>query len=300
MIWEAQYGDFVDNAQTIVDEFLVSARDKWGQLPSLVVLLPHGFEGQGPDHSSGRLERFLALSADNNLRVANPTTAANYFHLLRRQGLLLTVDPLPLVVMTPKSLLRHPLVSSPLGALADGGWQPVIDRQAIPAEGEAEPHLPPAKEVRRLILCSGKVYVDLVTSDLAKEHAEMGVARLEQLAPFPEENMRELLGRYPALEELVWTQEEPENMGAWEYIRPYLQKLTAQLSEERGAAVRLRLVARPRSSSPAEGSTNLHAHNQRVLIEEAFRQDLFGERDQPVETASQRSRRQLAENHSGK
>jgi 2-oxoglutarate dehydrogenase E1 component len=167
IVWEAQYGDFINNAQTIMDEFIVSAREKWGQLPSLVILLPHGYEGQGPDHSSGRLERFLNLSADENIRVANCTTAANYFHLLRRQALLLHEDPLPLIVMTPKSLLRHPLVSSSLRDFSDHGWQPVIDRQPpVTGENEEPIELSPAHQVRRMILCSGKVYADLVTSDL--------------------------------------------------------------------------------------------------------------------------------------
>jgi 2-oxoglutarate dehydrogenase E1 component len=186
VVWEAQYGDFINNAQTIMDEFIVSAREKWGQLPSLVILLPHGYEGQGPDHSSGRLERFLNLSADENIRVANCTTAANYFHLLRRQALLLHEDPLPLIVMTPKSLLRHPLVSSSLHDFSDHGWQPVIDRQPpVTGENEEPIELSPAHQVRRMILCSGKVYADLVTSDLFLQHPEVGVARVEQLAPFP-------------------------------------------------------------------------------------------------------------------
>ncbi len=296
VIWEAQYGDFVNNAQTIVDEFLVSARDKWGQLPSLVVLLPHGFEGQGPDHSSGRLERFLELAADNNMRVANPTTAANYFHLLRRQALLLTVDPLPLVVMTPKSLLRHPLVASPLSDLAGRGWQPVIDRRPLPAgDAETAPKLSPPKEVRRLILCSGKVYVDIVTSDLAAKHPQVGVVCLEQLAPFPEDPLCELLDRYTSLEELAWTQEEPENMGAWDYLRPRLLKVVAKLGEQRETTIRLGLSARPRSASPAEGSNNLHAHNQRRLIEEAYRPDLIDGRNKHLESALERARRELAE-----
>ncbi len=255
VIWEAQYGDFINNAQTVVDEFIVSARDKWGQLPSLVLLLPHGYEGQGPDHSSARLERFLNLTADNNLRVAYPTTAANYFHLLRRQAALLEVDPLPLVVMTPKSLLRHPLVASPLSDFTSGGWQPVI-------AGEDER----AGSIRRLVLCSGKLYVELATSDLLAQHPEMALARVEQLAPFPEAEVRALLARYPALEEVTWAQEEPENMGAWAHVRAPLDVLSRQA----GVRGPLRLAARPRSASPAEGSSNLHAHNQRRLIERIF------------------------------
>jgi 2-oxoglutarate dehydrogenase E1 component len=268
VIWEAQYGDFINNAQTVIDEFVVSARDKWGQLPSLVILLPHGFEGQGPDHSSGRLERFLNLAVDNNLRVANCTTAANFFHLLRRQAALLRVDPLPLVVMTPKSLLRHPLVASAPRAFSEGGWQPVIDRVGPPPRpgGEAPAALPPVESIRRLILCSGKVYIDLITSEVLPRHPEVVITRLEQLAPFPGSDVRELFDRYPALNEILWVQEEPQNMGAWEYVRPYLEKAI-------DGRVPLRVMARPPSASPAEGSTNLHTYNQRRLVEQALGAD---------------------------
>lgn len=258
VIWEAQYGDFINNAQTVVDEFLVSARDKWGQLPSLVLLLPHGYEGQGPDHSSGRLERFLNLAADNNLRVANCTTAAQYFHLLRRQAALLSVDPLPLVVMTPKSLLRHPLVASSLIEFTDHNWQPVIDRQPV-----KDQLLPPVEEIKKVILCSGKVYYDLIASEEQQNHSDSAVVRVEQLAPFPLEELSDLLCAYPNLETVTWAQEEPENMGAWEYSRPYLE----QVCERRW---QVRHVARPRSASPAEGSSNLHHYNQRRLVEQAF------------------------------
>lgn len=254
VIWEAQYGDFINNAQTVVDEFIASARDKWGQLPALVMLLPHGYEGQGPDHSSARLERFLGLAFDTNLRVANCTTAANYFHLLRRQALLLEVDPLPLVVMTPKSLLRHPLVASPMRELVEGGWQPVI-----PPELKGSPG-----EVYRLVLCSGKIFIDLVSVE--ERPASVAVARVEQLAPFPARQIEALLGEFPALEEVVWVQEEPENMGAWQHARPHLEQLA-------GSRLRLRRISRPRSASPAEGSNNLHAHNQRRLIEQAYAVD---------------------------
>jgi 2-oxoglutarate dehydrogenase E1 component len=265
VIWEAQYGDFINNAQTIVDEFIVSARDKWAQFSSLVLLLPHGYEGQGPDHSSGRLERFLSLAAENNLRVVNCTTAANYFHLLRRQAALLEKDPLPLVVMTPKSLLRHPLVTSPLKEFVEGGWRPVIDRSGPPAQpGQETPRLAPAESIHRLILCSGKVAVDLLTSDLQPKFPQVGVARLEQLAPFPTEDVRALLAGYPALESLVWAQEEPENMGACNFVTPHLRDLTAE------SGVRFEIAARPPSASPAEGSTNLHTYNQRRLVEQAY------------------------------
>ena len=259
VIWEAQYGDFINNAQAMVDEFMVSARDKWGQLPSLVILLPHGYEGQGPDHSSARLERFLNSAADNNLRVANCTTAAQYFHLLRRQAALLQRDPLPLVVMSPKSILRHPLVASALRDFVEGHWQPVIDRQPGPKAA-----LTPAESIKRLVLCSGKVYIDLITSELQPEHPAVGVARVEQLAPFPLQEVIDLLSGYPALEEVVWLQEEPENMGAWEFARPYLEKAIA-------GRWPLRLLARPRSASPAEGSNAMHIHNQRQLVEMGFK-----------------------------
>jgi 2-oxoglutarate dehydrogenase E1 component len=252
VIWEAQYGDFINNAQTIIDEFIVSARDKWGQLPSLVMLLPHAYEGQGPDHSSGRLERFLNLAVGNNLRVANCTTAANYFHLLRRQAALLEVDPLPLVVMTPKSLLRHPLVSSPPREFSEGCWRPVIDGAAQTAD-----------RIRRLILCSGKIAIDLATCDLLPAHPQVGIARLEQLAPFPMEDVTGLLAGYPALDEVLWAQEEPENMGAWDFVRPSLEKAISGRAS-------LGFVARPRSASPAEGSNNEHTFNQRRLLEQAF------------------------------
>ncbi|HEY8535063.1 MAG TPA: 2-oxoglutarate dehydrogenase E1 component [Vicinamibacterales bacterium] len=254
VIWEAQYGDFVNGAQVIIDEFLVSGRAKWGLLPSLVLLLPHGFEGQGPDHSSARVERFLEAAADINLRVANCTTAAQYFHLLRRQAVLLTTDPLPLIVLTPKSLLRHPLVASRPVDLVEGRWYPVI------GDEDAETR---AAKIRRLILCSGKVYVDLVTSPLREQHPEIAIARLEQLYPFPWSDVQAQLDLYPALEEVVWVQEEPENMGAWTFVRPLLEELLVD-------RLPLAYVGRARSASPAEGTSAWHAVNQRLLIEEAF------------------------------
>jgi 2-oxoglutarate dehydrogenase E1 component len=255
-IWEAQYGDFVNNAQGVIDEFLVSGRAKWGLTPSLVLLLPHGNEGMGPDHSSARIERFLGLAAETNLRIAYPSTAAQYFHLLRRQALLLKNDPLPLIVFTHKGLLRHPLVASTAGELADGAWQPLMD--------DAEVDDP--KSVISLMLCSGRVYVDLVTSPLRKEISHVGIARLEQLYPFPQEALHGLLDRYSNLERLIWVQEEPVNMGAWNYLRPRLR----QLIEDRYS---LHYVGRPESSSPAEGSSTSYRANQQALIEQAFKFD---------------------------
>jgi 2-oxoglutarate dehydrogenase E1 component len=252
VIWEAQYGDFINGAQVMIDEFVVSARVKWGQQPSLVFLLPHGHEGQGPDHASARPERILQLAADVNLRMANCTTAAQYFHLLRRQALLLRTDPLPLVVLTPKSLLRHPLVASAPRELAEGRWQPVIDDE-VTRPGD----------IQRLILCSGKIYVDLVGSDARSEARAVAIARLEQLSPLPEEELRALVERYPRLDEVLWVQEEPENMGAWSFVRPTLVELTE-------GRCHLRYLGRIRSSSPAEGSAALHALNQEAIIRRAL------------------------------
>jgi len=262
VIWEAQYGDFVNLAQAVIDEFIVSARDKWGQTPSQVLLLPHGDEGQGPDHASARPERFLQLAANLNLRVANCTTAAQYFHLLRRQALLLREDPLPLVVLTPKSLLRHPMTRSTPRELAETGWRPVLD------DLEARQH--PAA-VTRLLLCSGKIYVDLRSSESPGESGarQTAVCRLEQLYPFPEADLREVLVGYPNLREIVWVQEEMENMGAWSFVRPHLDTLIEGRPERR--RWRVEYVGRPPSASPAEGSAARYAATQREIVARALR-----------------------------
>jgi 2-oxoglutarate dehydrogenase E1 component len=253
VIWEAQYGDFINGAQVIIDEFLVSARGKWGQQPSLVLLLPHAHEGQGPDHASARPERFLQLAADMNCRIANCTTAAQYFHLLRRQAAVLLTDPLPLVVLTPKSLLRHPMVASAPRELAEGRFRTVIDDEDARTR---------VSEVRRVIACSGKVYVDLAGSDRRAAARDVAICRVEQLYPVPSQNLRTLLDQYSNADEVVWMQEEPENMGSWDFIRPHLQDAAD------GRPVRL--IARPRSASPAEGSAARHARQQQLLIEAAF------------------------------
>ena len=253
VVWEAQYGDFINGAQVILDEFVLSARAKWGQEPSLVLLLPHGYEGQGPDHASARPERFLQLAADINMRVANCTTAAQFFHLLRRQAALLEKDPLPLVVLTPKSLLRHPKVSSRPADLAEGRWLQVIN--------DAE-RMTAARDVRRLLLCSGKVAIDLLTSPLREQSPHTAVCRVEQLYPLPVRDILGVIEGYQRLEEVVWVQEEPENMGAWEFVRPALEGLAASR--------KLAVLARPRSSSPAEGSAARHAQNQDELLRKAL------------------------------
>jgi 2-oxoglutarate dehydrogenase E1 component len=263
VIWEAQYGDFINGAQVMLDEFVVSARAKWGQEPSLVLLLPHGHEGQGPDHASARPERFLQLAADINMRVANCTTAAQYFHLLRRQASLLERDPLPLVVLTPKSLLRHPAVASAPRELAEGGWRQLIDDPDVDREagGDGRP-VRRIEDIRRLVLCSGKIGVELLTSAARKDVPEVAVCRIEQLYPVPVRDMLGVIERYPRLEEVFWVQEEPENMGMWDFVRPSLEGLAGT----RRSAV----LARPRSSSPAEGSASRHAQNQERLIAQAF------------------------------
>jgi 2-oxoglutarate dehydrogenase E1 component len=264
VIWEAQYGDFVNGAQPILDEFVLSARAKWGQEPSLVLLLPHGYEGQGPDHASARPERFLQLAADINMRVANCTTAAQYFHLLRRQAALLIVDPLPLVVLTPKSLLRHAFTSSRPIDLAEGRWQQVIDDPTV-VDGRAGPGQATRRpaDIRRLVFCSGKMAVDLLTSPLKADATGCAVVRVEQVYPLPVRDLTKLLERYANASEIVWAQEEPENMGAWTFVRPALEDLVGRQ--------RLSLVARAASSSPAEGSAARHAKNQERLVAEALR-----------------------------
>ena len=253
VIWEAQYGDFVNGAQAMLDEFVLSARAKWGQTPSLVMLLPHGDEGQGPDHASARPERFLQLAADTNMRLANCTTAAQYFHLLRRQAALLQEDPLPLVVLTPKSLLRNAFVSSAPRELAEGQWRQVID------DDDARKR---ARDVRRLIFCSGKIAVDLLTHQARPASAHVAVCRVEQLYPLPIRDMLGVIEGYPGLEEVLWVQEEPENMGAWDFVRPSLEGLAGSR--------RVAVLARPRSSSPAEGSAARYAQTQSQLIKKAL------------------------------
>ncbi len=253
VIWEAQYGDFINGAQTMIDEFIVSARGKWGLRPSMVFLLPHAHEGQGPDHASARPERFLQLAADINLRIANCTTAAQYFHLLRRQAALLQIDPLPLIVLTPKSLLRNPAVASTPRELAEGRFRMVLPD--VDALGRAS-------EISRILVCSGKVYTDLIANEHRAARRDIAICRLEQLYPVPMRDLRAMLDGYGSADEIVWVQEEPENMGAWDFIRPHLQEVS------NGRTVRR--IARPRSASPAEGSVARHARNQQSIVNQAF------------------------------
>jgi 2-oxoglutarate dehydrogenase E1 component len=250
VLWEAQFGDFVNNAQGIIDQFIVAGLSKWGQTSRLTLLLPHGYEGNGPEHSSARLERFLQLAAQENIRIANPTTAAQYFHLVRRQAL----DPAarPLVVMTPKGLLRLKQASSTLGDLAEGAFQPVLDDAAADKE-----------QVRRLVLCSGKVYYDLAGHELRESATHVAIARIEQLYPFPVEQKAALVASYPKLAEVVWAQEEPQNMGPWRAIRH-------RLEENLPEGVGLRYVGRPWRASPSEGYPTAHLREQDRIIREAL------------------------------
>jgi 2-oxoglutarate dehydrogenase E1 component len=265
VLWEAQFGDFANGAQVIIDQFLAAARAKWQQEPALVLLLPHGYEGQGPEHSSARLERFLQLFAEGNLLVANPTTAAQYFHLLRRQAKSLASDRRPLVVMTPKSLLRNPLAASTLDELAEGEFQAVLDDPRRAETPEA---------VTRLVLCSGKLAVELDSSPQREEVADVAIARVERLAPFPDEEITRVLARYPNLSEIVWAQEEPRNMGAWTYVEPRLRELLQVQGQGQGDRIErplpLRYAGRPERASPAEGSLDRHGVEQARIIQAAL------------------------------
>jgi 2-oxoglutarate dehydrogenase E1 component len=255
VLWEAQFGDFVNGAQVIIDQFITAAEVKWQQTSGLVLLLPHGYEGQGPEHSSARLERFLQLAAQGNLRVANCTTAGQYFHLLRGQGLRLGRDARPLIVMSPKSLLRHALAKSRLQDLSEGRFCPVL------GDPEAATH---AEDVTRLILCSGKIYTDLVGGDHRKNAPNVALARIEELYPFPKEELQVQFDRYPNLHEVVWVQEEPRNMGAWPFIAPRLRDMV-------DGSLPFRYEGRPQRASPAEGYMDKHVAEQQRIVEAAWR-----------------------------
>ncbi len=252
VLWEAQFGDFVNGAQIIVDQFIVSGLSKWGLTTRLTLLLPHGYEGQGPEHSSARLERFLQLCAEGNIRVVNPTTPAQYFHLLRRQAK--RSRQRPLVIMTPKSLLRLPQATSRLTDLHAGRFLAVLD-DAIAAEHR--------DQVRRMVLCSGKVFYELQGGLAGADRSRIAVVRLEQLYSFPEEELVALFGSYPALTEVVWAQEEPRNMGAWSFVEARLRALLP-------AGASLRYSGRPERASPAEGYPAAHVAEQKRIVEEAL------------------------------
>jgi 2-oxoglutarate dehydrogenase E1 component len=250
VMWEAQFGDFVNGAQIIIDQFLTSGEDKWDQLSRLVLLLPHGYDGQGPEHSSARIERFLTLCAEDNLQVVNATTAAQYFHLLRRQvhGEART----PLVVATPKYLLRAREARSAVEDLTTGSFEELIDDTAVAEE----------TAVQRVVLCSGKVAYDAMKRrDETK--APVAVVRVEQLYPFPEEQIRAVVGRYANASSVVWLQEEPENMGPWPFVGGRLLGLLPD-------RIKLAHATRFESGSPATGSATVHAQEQEDLLDRAF------------------------------
>jgi 2-oxoglutarate dehydrogenase E1 component/2-oxoglutarate decarboxylase len=255
VLWEAQFGDFVDGAQMVIDEFISSGEAKWGQRSGVVLLLPHGLEGQGPDHSSGRIERFLQLSAENNMTVANCSTPANYFHLLRRQAL--SDVHRPLVVFTPKSLLRAKAAVSAVADFTDEGFQPVLGDPGVGGEPLDD------AAVRRVLLCSGKIAYDLGAHREAEGTADVALVRVEQLYPLPGAQVREALERYPNATDVVWVQEEPANMGAWQFMALNLPEF---LPEGR----RLRVVSRRASASPAVGSAKVHEAEQRALVAQAL------------------------------
>ena len=254
VLWEAQFGDFVNNAQSIVDEIIASAEAKWGQRSGLVLLLPHGYEGQGPNHSSGFLERFLQLANEGSFRVAYCTTAAQYFHLLREQAALIRTEPRPLVIMTAKSLLRHPDAASSLEDLSQGSFQPIIDD----ARAQGNP-----SGIKRVILCTGKVHVDLIGSNEYVEAESVAIVRVEEIYPFPSKMLAAVLDSYNNVEEVVWLQEEPQKRGAWSFVEPKLRDILKP-------GLPLVYVGRPARSSPAEGSATLHKVEQDRLIREGF------------------------------
>jgi 2-oxoglutarate dehydrogenase E1 component len=248
VIWEAQFGDFANVAQPIIDQFLVADRAKWGQDSRLVLLLPHGYEGQGPEHSSARLERFLQLFAEGNISVAYPSTPAQYFHVLRRQALRALRRPL--ILMQPKSLLRLPAAAASIEQLATRGFQSVID----------DPFTAQARDqVRRLAFCTGKIYYDLTA---APRPANVALVRVEELAPWPRQ-IGELVDQYPRIDEVVWVQEEPKNMGAWTYVQP---RLRASI----GTQLPLKYIGRPDRASPAEGHKEWHDVEQQRIVTDAL------------------------------
>jgi 2-oxoglutarate dehydrogenase E1 component len=247
--WEAQFGDFVNGGEVIIDNFLVAAEDKWGQSSSLVLLLPHGYEGQGPEHSSGRIERFLSLCARNNLRVAQPTSAAQYFHLLRTQVLREHVTPL--IIFTPKSLLRATQTRSALAELEKGSFQKVLDDQVN------EPSC-----VTRVVVATGKIALEAMARRNEINALQVAVVRLEQMYPWPQVDLAAVLGRYANLDELVWLQEEPKNMGAWPFVHHELHRHLRHLKVSH--------VARAESASPATGSALVHSAEQADLLRRAI------------------------------
>jgi 2-oxoglutarate dehydrogenase E1 component len=247
VLWEAQFGDFANGAQIIIDQFIAASEDKWNLLSGVVMLLPHGYEGQGPEHSSARVERYLQLAARDNIQICQPSTAAQYFHLLRRQALRKWRKPL--VVFTPKSMLRHPAASSPIASLAGGRFETVIpDRDGV--------------SPTRMLLCTGKIGHELKAERKKRSDTSTAIVSVEQLYPFPETELLAEMDRYPDVREFIWVQEEPGNMGAWAFMLPRLERLA------RGRSVRS--VKRSSAASPATGSHTAHEMEQKTLLSLAF------------------------------
>jgi 2-oxoglutarate dehydrogenase E1 component len=254
VIWEAQFGDFANGAQVVIDQFISSGENKWSRLCGLTMLLPHGYEGQGPEHSSARLERFLQLCAEDNIQVCIPSTPAQVFHMLRRQA----IRPLrtPLIVMTPKSLLRHKEAVSQLEELTTGAFQTVIDEtDALDAEA-----------IKRVIFCSGKVFYDLRAARRERDIDDIAIVRIEQMYPFPRIDLLEVISRYPNIEDAVWLQEEPKNQGAWYAMQSRMRSVVQRHKVD----VFLRYVGREPSASAAAGYSALHLREQDQFIDEAL------------------------------
>ena len=251
-IWEAQFGDFVNGAQVVIDQFIASGEVKWGRANGLTMMLPHGYEGQGPEHSSARLERFMQLAADNNMQIVQPTTASQIFHVLRRQ--MLRMFRKPLVIMTPKSLLRAKDATSPLAEFTKGEFKTVIGERDEAIVGD---------KVKRVIVCSGKVYYDLVKARAEKKASDVAVIRVEQLYPFPHKAFAAELKKYPNATEIVWCQDEPQNQGAWFFVQHYVH-------ENMSEGQKLGYAGRPASASPACGYAHLHQEQQKALLDQAF------------------------------
>ena len=260
VIWEGQFGDFVNGAQVVIDQFIASGEAKWGRMCGLTLYLPHGYEGQGPEHSSARLERFMQLCAEHNMQVCVPSTAAQFFHMIRRQ----VERPMrkPLIVMTPKSLLRKKEAASTIGELASGGFQVILP--------EAEKIA--AKKVKRVIFCSGKVYYDIVAERAKRAIDDIAIVRIEQLYPFPHEEFRAQIELYPNAKSVVWAQEEPGNQGAWHRIQHYLLR---QMRPEQT----LSYAGRASSASPAVGYLQLHNEQQKALVDAALAWDAASKKE---------------------
>lgn len=256
VLWEAQFGDFSNSAQVIFDQFISAGRAKWGEKSGLVMLLPHGYEGQGPEHSSARMERFLTLAAENNWTVANLTTAAQYFHILRRQAAILKREEVrPLVIMTPKSLLRNPNVASVGTDFSDGEFRSVIEQEGMGAQVD---------KVERLILGTGKIMINVMEQlDSLADKEWLHIVRVEEIYPFPMEELRQIAAKYPNLKEIIWIQEEPKNMGAWTFVEPRIREIATNTIE-------VNYVGRRRRSSPAEGDPDVHKKEQAGIIQKAL------------------------------